>query len=354
MTDVIVVGAGVIGLLTALELAEAGLKVQVIERGQPGREASWAGGGILSTLPPWQYPQAVLALSEWSQAAYPLLCERLRSATGIDPEWTAGGLLVQAPELPAAQNWAIQRAVAMECLDQDQQSRRYPGIAADPSAILLADVAQVRSPRLLQALIAYLGKLGVDLKTNRPVTRLMLHRNKVVGIETPVEQLPAAAVVICAGAWSAGLTPFPLSVEPVKGQMLLYAGVPERLPVMLLRGETYLIPRRDGQVLAGSSVERTGFDKTPSEAVRERLHSEAIRLFPALRDARLECHWAGLRPSSTEGIPYIGCHREWEGLYLNTGHYRHGLLTAPSSARLLADIVLGKTPILNQNDYAPI
>jgi glycine oxidase len=350
--DAVVIGAGAIGLFTAWRLAEAGLRVLVLERGEVGREASWAGGGILSPLHPWRYPEAVLALARWSQGVYPQLCETLRERSGIDPQWTTGGMLILEPEsVPAARRWAGSAPETVEILDASQQALRFPGVMTVSSAILLPAVAQVRNPRLLQALQAQLRALGVAFRTGLPAERLRVEKGRAVAVQTRAGEIGAACFVVAAGAWSGSIAPLAIPVEPVKGQMLLYAAGAATPPVMLLREHAYLIPRRDGRVLAGSSVEYAGFDKTPDEAMRRQLHEQAAALFPPLATGVIEAHWAGLRPGSPQGIPFICRHPEIAGVYLNTGHFRHGLLTAPASAQLLVDLVLQRQPLANPADY---
>jgi glycine oxidase len=351
--DVIVIGAGVIGLFSACELADAGLKVLVIERGEPGREASWAGGGILSPLHPWRYPEPVLALSRWSQAAYPEIAETLKAQTGIDPEWTQSGLLILEPSsIGAAQAWAQKASALHQVLNEAELRCRFPGVYPVEQAFWLESVAQIRNPRLLQALVALLHRKGVEIRTASPVERIEVEQGRVRGVHTTAGVTGSDRVIVAAGAWSAAIAPLSLSVRPVKGQMLLYAPPDGSPPAMVLREGTYLIPRRDGRILVGSSVEDCGFDRAPTEAVRRRLEQEAVMLFPALAGAELEAHWAGLRPGSPDGVPFICGYPDIQGLYLNTGHFRHGLLTAPASARLLADLVLGREPLLDPVAYA--
>jgi glycine oxidase len=349
--DVIVIGAGVIGLFSAWELADAGLKVLVIERGEPGREASWAGGGILSPLHPWRYPEPVLALSRWSQIAYSRIARKLSEQTGIDPEWTQSRLLILDPvSMTDARVWAQREHAACEILAGSELPRRFPGVGPATTAILLPAVAQVRNPRLLKALAALLRDKGVEILTNSPVERIEVDGRRVNGVRTSREVIGTGRVVLAAGAWSGGLAPS-LPVRPVKGQMLLYAPGTLALPAVVLREDSYLIPRRDGRILAGSSVEDCGFDKTPTAEVRQRLEQAARAMFPALAGARLEAHWAGLRPGSPAGVPFICEYPGISGLYLNTGHFRYGLLTAPASARLLADLVLNREPLIDPAAY---
>lgn len=162
--------------------------------------------------------------------------------------------------------------------------------------------------------------------------------------------------MLAAGAWSGellaslGLT---LPVEPVKGQMILYKCASDFLSCMVLAKGRYAIPRRDGHILIGSTLEHEGFDKTPTESALDSLKASAVELIPALADAEVVGHWAGLRPGSPEGIPYIGKVPGFEGLWLNCGHYRNGLVLAPASCQLFADLLLGHKPVIDPAPYAP-
>jgi glycine oxidase len=163
-------------------------------------------------------------------------------------------------------------------------------------------------------------------------------------------------VVLTAGAWSGDLLKslgLELPVEPVKGQMILYKCAADFLPSMVLAKGRYAIPRRDGHILIGSTLEHEGFDKTPTDTALESLKASAVELIPALADAEVVGHWAGLRPGSPEGIPYIGRVPGFDGLWLNCGHYRNGLVLAPASCQLFADVMLGRAPIIDPAPYAP-
>ncbi|MNR09214.1 Glycine oxidase [compost metagenome] len=163
-------------------------------------------------------------------------------------------------------------------------------------------------------------------------------------------------MVLTAGAWSGDLLRplgLELPVEPVKGQMILYKCAEDFLPSMVLAKGRYAIPRRDGHILVGSTLEHAGYDKTPTGEALESLKASAVELLPALADATPVAHWAGLRPGSPEGIPYIGEVPGYAGLWLNCGHYRNGLVLAPASCQLFADLLLGREPIIDPAPYAP-
>lgn len=354
-SDVLIVGGGAIGLLSAWELAQSGRRVTVLEQGRSARESSWAGGGILSPIHPWRYPEAVTALAAWGQARFRSVCEELARETGIDAEWTGGGMWVLDPEDPLlAQAWARRWGYLLERVEPE----RFPvGSMTSPvrTALWLPEVAQLRTPRFGKALRAYLPTLGVDCREETPVTALRAEAGRIRGVDTPQGVFAADQVVLAAGAWSGALARslgLALDVRPVQGQMLLYRADPGLLDAVMLRGDRYLIPRRDGRILIGSTLDERGFDKQTTEEGREALHRAAAAMLPALADAPIEHHWAGLRPGQTGSVPWIGAHPRIRGLWVNTGHFRNGVVLSLASARLLADLMLERAPILAPEAYA--
>lgn len=354
--DVIIVGGGIIGLLTARELALAGARVGLLERQAVGQESSWAGGGILSPLYPWRAPEPITALWDWSRAVYPDLAAALLERTGIDPEWVRSGLLVHdCEDIEEAVNWSRSRAVSHARLTEQECASLEPGLSIAPNnPIYLPDIAQIRNPRLLKALQADLTRRGVQLSEDQQVVDIVVDEGRVRHILTQKGKLSAACYVVAAGAWSGligRLAALDLQVEPVKGQMLVFKAPLGLLRHIVLRSGHYLIPRRDGRILAGSTVEYSGFDKSTSEAVHDALVSFARSALPGLRECPIEKHWAGLRPGTPEGIPYIGVHPQITNLFFNCGHFRNGFVMAPASAHLLSDLILNRPPIIFPEPY---
>lgn len=353
--DVAIIGGGLVGLLTARELALSGAAVTVLDRGQPGRESSWAGGGILSPLYPWHYPDPVSELARWSQEIYPHLCDTL-SGTGVDPQWTRSGMLLLDGDAAAGEAWAGRYGSRLEVLTAREAAGVEPALRGrfEDGACRLPDVAQVRNPRLLEALRRDLAARGVRLHGHRPVTRLRREGGRVTGVETDAGPVEAGSVVLAAGAWSAGLAaglPVPLPVRPVRGQMLLFRAPPGMLGHIVLDGGRYLIPRRDGRILAGSTMEEVGFDTGTTSPARTAIMRFARQRLPELAHCPIEWQWAGLRPGSPAGVPFIGPYPGIAGLFLNAGHFRNGVVMGPASARLLADLVAGRPPILDPEPY---
>ena len=350
--EVVIIGGGVIGMLTARELQSAGASVTILERQALGQESSWAGGGILSPINPWQVSEPITRLCRWSQSVYPDLAEALNNSSGIDPEWQPSGMLFRRESDSEALNrWAQTQGVEIENLEAAEIARHEPGLTveAGETATLLPRVAHIRNPRLLAALSRDIRNRGIRILTDQAVVSLDIRGTRVHSADTASGKYQADHYVVTAGAWSgqlARLTGAAVDVEPVRGQMLVFRAVPDLLRHMVLEQGRYLIPRRDGHILAGSTVEYAGFDKDTTEAARAELEEFAYRLLPTLRDYPIERHWAGLRPGSQEGIPYIGAHPEVSNLYFNCGHFRNGLIMGPASARLLGYLLLERSPIL--------
>ncbi len=355
--DCLVVGGGLIGLLTARELARGGLRVGLVERGETGRESSWAGGGILSPLWPWAAPESVTRLAAWGQREYPALAAALTDETGIDPEWTRSGMLfLDEPDAVTATQWADAHGVRCERLTgRAAIAAVEPGCRPAEAALWLPGVAQIRNPRLARALACSLEREGVEVRARVEARSIVCAGGRVRGVDTAAGLIEADRVVIACGAWSARLLAplgIDLPIRPVRGQMLLYRAAPGLLTRIVLGDGYYLIPRRDGHVLAGSTLEETGFDASTTAAARAGIARAATALAPALAGVDIVAHWAGLRPGSPTGIPYIGEVAAIDGLYVNAGHFRNGVLLAPASARLLSDILLGRSRIVDPSPYA--
>lgn len=359
MVDVCIVGGGVIGLLSALALGRSGQQVCLLERQGVGLESSWAGGGIVSPLYPWRYGPAVTALARWSQDFYPRLAGELLERTGIDAEVSATGLYwLDLEDEALALNWAQAFGYPLQAVELALVHRAVAALGEGFSrALHMPGLANVRNPRLIKALRVALRQLpNVQLKENCAVTGFVHEAGRVCGVRTQQGEIRAGQVLVAAGAWSGELLKslgLAMPVRPVKGQMLLYQCAVDFLPAMLLGGGRYAIPRRDGHVLVGSTLEHAGFDKTPTDDALASLKASAEALLPALAHTPVVGHWAGLRPGSPEGIPYIGEVPEFPGLWLNCGHYRNGLVLAPASCELVKNLLLGEVPIVDPAPYSP-
>ena len=351
--DYLIIGAGVIGCATALELARAGAAVTIVERGQAGAESSWAGGGILSPLLPWDYGEPVTRLTRWGCELYPQWVAELQTCTGIDPEYISSGMLVLPPfDTDRAIAWSAAHGMPLQ---QVAARSILPQLAREGDSLWLPDVAQVRNPRLLGALRRALELEGVTLIEHSEVVGLNVSGGRVNGLNTSNGVVSASGYIVTAGAWSSTLLgglAQRCEVRPVRGQMLLFKAAPELLPHIVLENGVYLIPRRDGHILVGSTLEDVGFDKSTTPDAREQLRAAAIGILPQLRDLAIVRHWAGLRPGSADNIPTIGRHPQLENLYVNSGHFRYGVTMAPASARLLGNMLSSRPQPIDTKPYS--
>ncbi|UOA09234.1 glycine oxidase ThiO [Methylobacter sp. S3L5C] len=356
-TDITIIGGGVIGLLTAREFFNAGATVTVIEKNLLGQESSWAGGGILLPLCPWRQDDAITRLAIQSHSLYPDLSAQLLNDTRLDPEWTPCGLLItKNPDITAALNWCNTNNIEFEI----PGAGFFNELDTTPdNPLFLPKIAQIRNPRLIKSLKQDLTNKGVTLLEHCELTGITLTQDRITKIHTTTGQLTVNQLVISAGAWTGQLFQqlFPdmmrnaPKIAPVKGQMLIFNAQPETLRAMVLDGDKYLIPRRDGKILAGSTVEHDNFNKSTTTAARDRLTEFALTLLPALKKAPLIHHWAGLRPGTEYGVPYIDKHPEICNLSINAGHFRNGLVMGPASAQLIVDLILNRPTAIAPEPY---
>jgi glycine oxidase len=356
MTHFSIIGAGAIGLLTAKELLDAGHAVTLFDRCLAGQESSWAGGGILLPIYPWRQSDAISQLVKISHQQYPDLCQTLYQNSGIDPEWYDSGLLIsQNPDIDVALDWCERYGIHYEthCNTQLTQVNTTP-----LHPLWLPNIAQARNPRLVKALKQYVLNQGGRILERQELLNWKLEQGRITQIQTQAGSHRIEELILCSGAWSRRLlekllpkSDVHVPIEPVKGQMLLFDAPPGTLDFMVLDQDHYLIPRRDGKILAGSSVEYDGFNKDTSDTMRDQLWTFATRLLPVLETIPVTQHWAGLRPGSPKGVPFIGRHPEIQNLAINAGHFRNGLVMGPASACLLTDLVLQRSPCVAPEPY---
>ncbi len=343
-------------MLSARELARAGRPVVLLDRQAVGKESSWAGGGILSSLYPWRYPAATDQLLRWSQQVYPSLITALVKATGVDPEWTVSGLLILDANIGEVEaNFSKNSHFSFERVNAVQLAELEPALAIQPeSALWRPDVAQVRNPRLIEALRRDLVQKGVEFREDVTVTGFSQKQGKLAALHTNQGVFPADQCLAAAGAWTAGLlekTGLMLPIRPVRGEILLLRARPGLISHILLKDYHYLIPRRDGLILVGSTFEDVGFDKSTTAKAKNELLKAAVEMVPALSDCPIEQQWAGLRPGSPDSVPFIGEHPDISGLFVCSGHFRNGIALGPASARLVADLMLGCEPSFDPAPY---
>jgi len=355
MPDCIIVGGGAIGLLTARQLFLEGVDVLLLEKGPLGGESSWAGGGILSPLYPWRYDDSVNVLAERSKKIYPELTKKLFDETGRDCELINSGLFTvtdsQQEIFDWAKTWSVDASFIND-IDAIHEIEKSVGDAVN-RGIWMPDIMQIRNPKFVQALKDSFDFLSIPYQEQSDVEDIIVENNKVTGVRTKQQTFFADKVIIASGAWSAqfSVTESSVDVLPVKGQMIMYKGEPDLVKRIILSEGHYIIPRKDGRILAGSTLEKIGFDKSVSSGALDELHKAAVELVPLLENLPVERQWAGLRPGTEKGIPYICQHDDVEGLYIHAGHFRNGIVLGAASAELMADIVLEHEPWCDVHPY---
>ncbi|TPQ25058.1 glycine oxidase ThiO [Methylomonas koyamae] len=355
--DILIIGAGISGQLAAREFRKAGREATLLDKAGPGTESSWAGGGILLPIYPWRQAEAISELAIQSLKLYPQLSAELLASTGIDPEWRECGMLIcKNPDFEAAERWCRHYDVAFQTASAELTAALTTRLE---QPIWLPGIAQARNPRLLKSLSAYLSQLGTQFISDTEIEEIDVVNRRIAGVKTRHGRFTVNELVVSTGAWTREFLnnllpdwPVDINIRPVRGQMLLFDAKPDTLQYMVLDGDQYLIPRRDGKILVGSTVEQAGFDKTTTEQAREQLYRFATQLLPTLQQFPVSHHWAGLRPGSPQGIPFIGRHPDIENLYINAGHFRNGLVMGPASAKLLADLVLQRPTDLDPSPYS--
>ncbi len=351
MREVVIVGGGIVGLLSALELTKREISVLVIDDDDRG-QASWAGGGILSPLYAWRYSDAMNLLTYDAMKRYLRLCDTLSGFGFGRADLHQGGLWVHVAdaEMDTAQCWAQKWGVRYGIRAGDSLIAGFPY----SDGIFFPELGNIRNPRLLKALRGVLISKGVRFIKDRVVS--LSARQRGASLETRLgARLDADRVLINAGAGSGCLlTMLGLSLPlfPAKGEMLLYQLSPKKVPSVMLTEAGYLIPRSDGSVLVGSTLRHGDASAYPTVAGRYQLENMAGRLLPELAGAKPLYHWAGVRPGSQADHPYIGAVPGCSGVFAAIGHYRNGLVAAPASAELVAQLMCKESTSIDPQLYS--
>ncbi|HET9838559.1 MAG TPA: glycine oxidase ThiO [Candidatus Angelobacter sp.] len=334
--DVIIAGAGIIGLSLALELRERGMTVLVLDRAQPGQEASSAAAGMLAAGG-FETPAALRPLALESARLFPEYVRRLGELSGIQPDFRRHGTIVFGEH--AAPPESTQ-------LSAEELRNREPFLQSLGQSVFFVQEDSV-DPRLLtKAALAAAQKAGVEIRGDTEVKNFRAAGNVLEAV-TNSGTLTAAQAVNCMGAWSGA------PVRPRKGQMLYLQPARHSLLKHVVHApEVYIVPRSSGKILLGATLEDTGFDKTVVPSAIEVLRSAAIRYLPELASAPVVESWAGLRPGTPDDLPILGP-AETPGLFIAGGHFRNGILLAPVTAKIMADVLTAKTPALDVSAFAP-
>jgi glycine oxidase len=346
-TDVAIIGGGVIGLAIARSLAQRGLRdVLLIERATLGAEASSAAAGMLAPQAEADCDDDFFRLCCQSRDLYRAFAQSLREETGIDIELETSGTLYLAFteedefELEQRYEWQTAAGLEVEKLSGDPAKLWEPSISEEVRAALRFPLdIQVENRRLISALAAANENLGLRVITGISVESLKIEHNRVSGVETSRGLISCEKVVIAGGAWTSRLLNQALPnprIEPVRGQMVSFEAIPQIARHVIYSPRGYLVPRRDGRLLAGSTTEHAGFDKRVTAGGINSIVTSALEISPAIACLPLTSSWAGLRPRSADGLPVLGPCAEIAGVFYATGHYRNGILLTPITGELLA------------------
>ncbi len=364
---IIIVGGGVIGLSIAYHLVEKGLRPIMLEKSSFAREASWAGAGFLDLRSASRVDSDFFSFCKMSYDLFPSWCEKLKKDSNVDPEYVRSGSLDLAfNDEEETSIRSLEKAMATYgekglWLSRQEALNLEPGLSSQVrSAFFVEGTSQVRPPRLGRALLAFLQKSGALLREREPAEDFLIQGNQVTGVRTSREDIEADQVVLTAGPWTGALCEklgVTIPTRPIRGQAVIFKDDPGRVRHILFTGLgktfVYMVPRQDGHLYIGSTLEDVGFDKSVTPEGEEKLERGARFLCPHLAPYQMENHWAGLRTGSVDGWPYLGRIPGHENVWLATGHYTHGLLQSAVSGRLMAQALTGEKTDLSLEPFAP-
>jgi len=345
--DVIIIGGGIIGLSLSIALRKRGATVLIVERGEPGREASHAAGGMLVDSP-FETAPALQLLATASARMYPEFAYELEAESGMKVDLRDYGTILFPPDEHLHHPQFTGSPLSSADLAELEPELAIP----NRPAFFLKE--RCVDPRALTAAALQAAKnRGVDFRTGDAVQSIMQSAGRVCGVARTKVAHRGSKVVNCAGAWAGDISPHAFPTRPVKGQMLCLAMPSRTLLKHVVRSpQAYLIPRSDGRLLVGATLEEAGFDKRTDSDTMQRFHKAAIALVPKLADARILEDWAGLRPGTPDGLPILG-ETATPGYYVATGHFRDGILLAPITAEVMAALIEGRKPEFDLTPFSP-
>ena len=359
--DVIIIGGGIIGCAIAYNLAKRDIRPLLIDKAPTvGTEASWAGAGILTSHATTHEPYPTLCRA--SLALYPVLAEELRTETQIDIEFIQSGTLsvffnqAEAAGLIGLADRRVKRGFSAEVLTSEQAWQLEPALSKSiVGAVLFPEDAQVRNPKMVTALAKGAAQLGAKFRLGNPVTKFIQENDRVIGVVVNGETLHADTFVIAAGCWAGTLMAqldVPIRVEPAKGQIVLVEAMPPLFEHVVDGLGIYIVPRADGKILLGATVEFVGYDKTATVDGAKQLIDAGIAIAPQLADSTFVQTWAGLRPYAKKG-PLLGYLPGHENVVLASGHFKNGILLAPITGQLIAELLTTGQPSLPLEPFQP-
>ena len=362
MEQIIIVGAGVMGCACGYLLAQSGFKVTLLERALPGAESSAAAAGILGAQSEVSTTGPFLDLCLASRALFAAYARELEELTNVSVGYERSGVLEVALDpaegrlVAARAQWMLDQGLRVELLDREQARHLEPALTPHlVGANYYPDDHQVDPVALSRAQAAAASRVGCRFKSGVQVTGLIVAGERVNGVTTDNGPLAADGVIIAGGAWSTrlhALPPLRTQAMPMAGQIVQLETRPPFFRHILYGVTGYVVPRADGRVLLGSTLEDRGFDKAVTAGGIHRITGMGLDMVPELTSARLMNSWAGLRPATKDGLPLLGA-GPLKGLFFATGHFRNGILLTPITAHIIRNLVMGRPPPLNIQPFAP-
>lgn len=351
--DILIIGGGIIGLSLARALHKKGFKrIAVLEKGETGREASYAAAGMLAVQSETDKPDEFFDFCSESNRLFSQFAEELFQETGVDIELDREGTLylafdeTEVEKIKKRFDWQKKAGLAVEKLSAIETHKLEPFVSPDIlGSLYFPNDWQVENRKLLRALEKYCELYGIEIRENTEVKNLLIENRKIAGAETETEKFRAETVILATGVWTslikAGSFLLP-EIKPVRGQMIEFQTAKRLFGKVIYSPRGYLVPRRDGRILSGATVEDAGFDKTVSESATGFLRENALEIAPGLVNLDIRDQWVGLRPFASDGLPVLGAFGEIENLFIATAHYRNGILLAPATAKVLAEKIADK------------
>lgn len=363
-SDVLIIGGGVIGLSIARELYKKGVKhITLLEKGLIGQESSWAAAGMLGPQAEANEGGAFFDMMLESRDIYPAFAAELLDETGVDIELDRAGTLYlrftedDSSELRKRYEWQKKAGLTVEYLSSEEARKAEPFVSTVREALLFPNDWQVENRKLLDALRRYAKINGIEIRESTKVERLVVDGGKVTGAETTGEAFSADKTVLATGAWTSliklGIAESPIKIKPVRGQIIAFRAAERMFQRVIYSRRGYIVPRADGRILAGSTSENVGFDKSVTESAATQLREIAFEIAPGISSLLVADQWAGLRPCAADRLPILGEIAGLDRLFIATAHYRNGILLAPLTARIAAARLVSGTNFKYLADFGP-
>jgi glycine oxidase len=364
--NIAIIGGGIIGASIAFELADEKLRVVVLDRQEPGREASWAAAGMLSPAPDSPRDLPLVPFARESLGLYPQFIQAIEEVSGEPTAYAREGALEiftdaeTESECDRRSRKLRRLGIAAESITVDAARKMEPAVGASARAALWLPEEGTVEPRVLtNALLTAARNRGVEIRANCGVSGILTEGGRCSGVLAGGERISAEHVILAAGSFSGHIANEPslrdfAPTRPVRGQMLALRpkSIGEGLKRVVRSERGYLVPRSDGRIVAGSTSEEAGFEKQVTASGLRKILDASLEMCPALGSAEVVETWSGLRPGTPDDLPVLG-QTNTAGLWIATGHYRNGILLAAATAKLFRDWITGANPSFDVERFSP-